>query len=774
MLTLLQKMRTKLLIQALGVWKPWTKQRTAYLQQRGGVLLVRTGRGFLARARVRRLRQEIADAHALAKRLQKVQGMNTHGCATLIQSSMRSLLARKSFYGLLKRHRSSARLARSLRAFALLHSAKKKVTRKRREWAATRLLQRFMRGFFARLRVWHIRTNLSRAAFQARLADSEDPFRFYFEQNGSALKIQVWCKTLRWKAQIRRKRRREEASALIQRVGRGSLGRRIAREKRAQQDAKERRFWRGIHAGQALARRFLVRCRLPLRLRRRFRVGIHRRLPQSDTCRRRAVISFPNIIIGNISRKARLKKLHKSASLIQLQWRTFCARKWRKSEWVIWKDICVRRIQNWLRCWQWRRLRGRAQKIHHHLWQRRQDFFLRKVKASVWIQRTYRAILLRRKKGNPNRIRRLQLWWRGMYNIKRRKLMKAQRRCAFEQKAGGAQLFLRTIFCVQVETRWAGIQVKGFASEVKHEVHRIFSYNSPQGQIEASKVLKMMKECPGLLGKETGLDASKMDLVFAKVKAGNEKKLDFPRFIQFLFVVGALCYRVNHKDVPTSLLSQKSGKSKKSKNQKKAPASKSGEIIVWKEASDFSYGRMLGRPAVVCRFVDDFLVHINDYKRAVKELRAFSNDGRTDKKIHETVTRVQRWLMRRRSIIRRNRFINAVLAALRYKKEHQAASIINGMIRGFLNKLFLVKMAQRMYVKYCDTDQNPPREYWFNPRTGQVPIDVFFLPPFLKPFPSVCLSHINSPSNFSNHDWYLNILSPPHAGHVGETGAAQE
>jgi Ca2+-binding EF-hand superfamily protein len=68
------------------------------------------------------------------------------------------------------------------------------------------------------------------------------------------------------------------------------------------------------------------------------------------------------------------------------------------------------------------------------------------------------------------------------------------------------------------------------------EFQRFFSFNATQGQLEQSVILKIFKKCNGLLDKQFTLNL--IDLQFSKIKSKNEKKLNYPRFLEFLSNLG--------------------------------------------------------------------------------------------------------------------------------------------------------------------------------------------------------------------------------------------
>ncbi len=729
MMKLLQKMRIKLLIQAMGFWKAAASDLTAVLKIKSGFLMTRIGRGLIARARCKRILKERADAAVLAIKLAKIQTLSPDECATLLQNAMQLLYTRRQFYKLLRRNRSSVKITTALKSYLRVKKAVAIVSRKRQELKATRLMQRFMRGFKWRLMVWNMRTFKFRSVFQIRYKDKDSIMNYYFEQMGAAQRIQRFMKMLRWKTKVRRNRKRVNASIRIQRCYRTHCGLKFGRMVRRVKKKADDDLYRSVCLFQALGRMFLVRSRMGHRLRLRFRIGTNRPDPiLPDARRRKPGFFYPHMIIKDM--KYINNTLTPAASLIQLQWRVFLARRWRKNAWVIWKNVCAQKMQHWSRCWKYREIRNLATKIHSKLYEDKRELYNRKWKSAAYLQKIWRNILLARSKAHPNKIKRLQFWWRAKVYKKRRKEVYRQRRSGVEQIASGAQLLTRTMICVYYETMWGGIMAKGFASEVKHEMQRVFTYSSPQGLIEPGKVLKLINACPGFYQKDIGLDAQATDLLISKVRGPSEKKLTFEKFIQLLFILGGLKFNLKHKDIPA----EKKKAPAKKKPKASAPKSDSEtEKDMEKEkekeppkpsrppptdAKDFKFGRLKGKAAIVCRFIDLYFNKVGDFKKAVTELRTYSCDSRSAKKVDDSVAKIQRWIKMRVRINRRNHFINAVMWCVQRSKHNKVANLIQGGAKIFLGRLGLIKMAQNMYVKYTDMDQNPPREYWFNPRTG--------------------------------------------------------
>jgi hypothetical protein len=124
-----------------------------------------------------------------------------------------------------------------------------------------------------------------------------------------------------------------------------------------------------------------------------------------------------------------------------------------------------------------------------------------------------------------------------MYRFKRNLKFK---RAITEQLVAGAALFEKSNESIIAEMIWLGINAKGYVGDSKDELAKFFMTLTPQGMLDMGSVTKVLKEC-GIIGKGTGmLETQKTDMIFTKVKGPSEKKLDFKRFIEFLYVISAL------------------------------------------------------------------------------------------------------------------------------------------------------------------------------------------------------------------------------------------
>ena len=134
-----------------------------------------------------------------------------------------------------------------------------------------------------------------------------------------------------------------------------------------------------------------------------------------------------------------------------------------------------------------------------------------------------------------------------MYRFKRNLKFK---RAITEQLVSGAALFEKSNESIIAEMIWLGINAKGYVGDSKDELAKFFMNLTPQGMLDMGSVAKLLKEC-GVVGKGPGmLETQKSDMIFTKVKGPTEKKLDFKRFIEFLYVISALVVSFYFKILP--------------------------------------------------------------------------------------------------------------------------------------------------------------------------------------------------------------------------------
>ena len=239
---------------------------------------------------------------------------------------------------------------------------------------------------------------------------------------------------------------------------------------------------------------------------------------------------------------------------------------------------------------------------------------------------------------------------------------------------------------------------------------------------------KIAKECKDLVSES--LTLNQIEIQFTKVKNPLEKRIDYMKFVDLLCNLAVIKFMgvdpsriagapedlsgagaassapvVLEKDAGLATVEGGSEKEKE-KDKEKIPI------------TSFVYAGLRGRPALVTRFVVEILSTVVDYKRSAEFLdtKRTSASALTRMLIKDNVLMLQRFL-RNRAAVRR---ITAELAAHKAQKvarrRNNAAKAMQGLIRGFLGRRQIKRMAQAMYTKFIDGATE--REYWCNPRTN--------------------------------------------------------
>lgn len=202
-------------------------------------------------------------------------------------------------------------------------------------------------------------------------------------------------------------------------------------------------------------------------------------------------------------------------------------------------------------------------------------------------------------------------WWRGKYHRRKFREMLKFKRSVGEQLAAGKDLFNKSYSAVVADMLWASINskgkpvpytrfffdvdfflYKGYAGDSKAELQRFFMILAPQGLLDMGALTRLMKEL-GIVGKGPGLvDPQKSDMLFAKIKGPTEKKLDFKKFVDYLYVITTLHVLRIEVSVSRSDDGDMDGK-----QSKKGAAMLSDEQQ--KQLDGFRYYKLTSRPAIV-------------------------------------------------------------------------------------------------------------------------------------------------------------------------------
>jgi hypothetical protein len=139
------------------------------------------------------------------------------------------------------------------------------------------------------------------------------------------------------------------------------------------------------------------------------------------------------------------------------------------------------------------------------------------------------------------------------------------------------------------------------------------------------------------------------------------------------------------------------------------------QCIMTREVLHFHFGRQYGRPALICKFIFRYLAHTAEYKKSVGQLGKKNALALGEIEVTSAVATLQQWGRNRLGVKAVDREWRALRKRKLAAKADRAATVIQNMIRTFLGRIHIMKMAQAIYTKYVDVDTGGV--YWYNPRT---------------------------------------------------------
>jgi hypothetical protein len=304
-----------------------------------------------------------------------------------------------------------------------------------------------------------------------------------------------------------------------------------------------------------------------------------------------------------------------------------------------------------------------------------------------------------------------------------------------EQLVAGEALFQKSNDAILAEMIWAGITSKGYVGDSKDEIPRFFMILGPQGMVDMGAVTKVLKDC-GIVGKGKGfIDTQKSDMIFTKVKGPSEKKLDFKRFIEFLYVISALvvsdyiCAKYLYTvDVPFltfdfQILKVEVSVTRKGEEEKttRSVDLDKSTLEILSAVENYRFYRLSGRPALIVSLVYDYLATKSSlYVNMIEDLKRDGNlksEQRARSTIENAVKRLQSFFMKRILRIRREKKMNLNSGGGFQVTQFLACYKIQRMVRAALSRRRLVKRAQQSYVKYVNENG---KFYWKHFRTHEI------------------------------------------------------
>lgn len=566
------------------------------------------------------------------------------------------------------------------------------------EIAACRVIQSHLQIFLARARRRYLRAQRHREKLQTRL---EEPFQaqaVYFEHNGAAFEIQKWFHSLPCQISRNQKRKAEKLhkiqcakAVLLQRFFRGYMTRKKTRILRSIGARAMLRKMKAALMIQSLFRRFRVRKRLTKAQLRKLdiikRKEMRRVEFRTGKYFRRRSFSFAKLKIKSLEN---INLMESSCSTIQRCWLRSKKRRNLMSFFTLVKHPSALKIARWMRSWIWRLRMYKASIIIQKQWNRKLASIHSKNKAAITLQSLYRKLKASKAVSQYqcavySATAQILNWSRRILasSLFRYKLSLSRR--LHEIKDSGRLLYKNSVRCTIVDELWDA--TKKTKSAGTSEVHKLFAMNSSNGTIDMSKTQKILRDCGGLIGiNSTDITVQDIELIFTRVKSTGERKLDYVQFIDLLHELAKMKY-IN-----------------------KIPQDVNIDEI------KFRFCRKLGRAALVCKLILDFIRKSVTFKNIEREL---GNDSAISRGRRRTI--LSAFIIQRigRGYIARLKIADVKQKKadlIEYNRKFRARLTIQRFGRSYLGRRFLVKLAQQIYVKCDDPDMKVP--FWFNPRTG--------------------------------------------------------
>lgn len=436
---------------------------------------------------------------------------------------------------------------------------------------------------------------------------------------------------------------------------------------------------------------------------------------------RRSSFLFLNLKLGDAEH---LTSLDAPATAIQCLIRCFLARlkviRKRKNR----RFHLVALIKTWLTkiVRRWRQLK--ALRVIQPVWRRQAQHRFLKRACSVKIQAAWRTHVTRRNFRLLLKLRyfsscKLIRWVRRQQARRKVRAQLRRERQLSELRQAGLSCYTATHTRWLAHYMWQGIKVKNYTSQ--HELQKVFQANSVNGGLEGAKMAKIAKECKDLVS--DSLTLNQVEIQFTKVKNPLEKRIDYLKFVDLLCNLAVLKFMGVD---PSRLAGAPEDKEKANDLAPAAPtapdatATHGGESGAEEKLSmnSFVYAGLRGKPALVTRFVVEVLSSVVDYKRSVEFLdsKRTSAAAHTKMLMKDNVLQIQRFLRNRFAVRRITVGLVAAKARKVARRRTDAAKVVQKLIRGFLGRRMIKRMAQRLYTKFIDGGTE--REYWCNPRTN--------------------------------------------------------
>lgn len=495
-------------------------------------------------------------------------------------------------------------------------------------------------------------------------------------------------------------------------------------------------------------------------------------LPEEWSMGRRESFLFPHLRLGTLVDLESI--LLTSAILIQCYIRRTLAKRIVRLKLHKIHERAARRLQKWWLGRGWRRkLRKSLRKIQR-FWKQKGPKMKQIKESAAKIQAIYRGYIVRKKLSLQQRIKQRQasriatfLSYRHHVHANHKHLQ--HMRSKQEVSAAGSRFFELTRVKWLAYYTWNGAKKTKNVENTQHELQRIFAAHCLNNGLDLSKITKILRECKGLL--DDNLTPNSIELQFARVKSSSEKRIDYAKFLELLANVAVIKFlrvepsksawetntaaaaagpetigktrsgsRPNSRpssparDNNSTLISPASKKRplSPSNNSKQSPAAAAGKDTNTADTADtaaaaaargaislpsYRYGGLIGKPAFITRLLITYLSTLPDWQRAVEYLSLKSAVSQMERTISRAVNHLQSFARNRLAVKLLTRWLKGRKQQKIEARIFTAATRIQSMIKSFLGRRLVMRIAQHVYAKYVDGETES--EYWYNSRTKQ-------------------------------------------------------
>jgi SOS-response transcriptional repressor LexA len=355
--------------------------------------------------------------------------------------------------------------------------------------------------------------------------------------------------------------------------------------------------------------------------------------------------------------------------------------------------------------------------IHQEL---QKNYQVKKV-AVVIIQKNIRRFVQRRQylrylNRKTNSTQMISTWFYQRFCVKKVHKTLEYSRNYKELSLAGVLLYHKTEMRWLCHYMYEGLRKQKQIDKQNHELQKIFASHSLSTGMDVAKAIKLLKECKGLI-KEGEFSLNTVELQYVKVKHPNEKRIDYPTFLDLL--TNLMILKEFRLDPPKGLWDMDDNESiylMKSVNNAADSDGRPPSMTV-KELKSFPFVGYKGKQAFLLKFILTYLSTTPDYLKIVEFLGSKSAAGQCSMLLTSNIRLLQQFFKNRYCIHQLNKSLDQYQIEKRFRNQVRAAVKMQHLIKSFLAFRFITKIAQNVYNKFIDGESE--REYWYNPRTAQ-------------------------------------------------------